>query len=573
MKRKFISELSQKSPTKRITRSDKWVSATQLRNFILNDGLVDYLKCRNKPSESGIANNSGNKFSDYIKKYGIEFENSIVKYLSNKFSITTVSPFITDETVEKVKELIKNKTPIIHSAPFRNHKNKTRGVIDLLVRADYINKIVPNSIKAEEITNPEHYYVIDIKFSTLPIRSDGIHLLNSDAFPAYKSQLLIYNQALEELQGYSPCLAFILGRRFTFIKNNVKYNSLNCFEKLGRIDYKDIDFEYLQKTEDAIKWVRDVNDKWGEWSVSPPSREELYPNMNIDSGEWNQEKEKISDDIGEITKLWYCGVRERKHALVKGISSWRDDRCNSSVLGITGNRARIIDEIISINKQSRELIRPLKIIPRETRNILNHSNEVYVDFETILDIFSPLDELPIQRKTEMIFMIGIYYSDSIGYMQYKSFIADSLTNSGEYMIMNQFLDFLKSLNNPNIWYWHAEPNIWNRAIIRNPTIQTNVLIWKDLCKIFREEPIVIKDCFNFSLKSIVKAMNKHSLIPTKITSDCDSGICAAVKAFDIYKNDPGGVKTNTVMLDIEKYNRFDVEALYDILNYIRNNLL
>ena len=34
---------------------------------------------------------------------------------------------------------------------------------------------------------------------------------------------------------------------------------------------------------------------------------------------------------------------------------------------------------------------------------------MFVDFETIADIFSPLDELPVSKKTDIIFMIGVYY--------------------------------------------------------------------------------------------------------------------------------------------------------------------
>ena len=51
--------------------------------------------------------------------------------------------------------------------------------------------------KASKLDGPYHYVVVDIKFSTLPLRADGVHLLNAGKFPAYKSQAWIYTQALE----------------------------------------------------------------------------------------------------------------------------------------------------------------------------------------------------------------------------------------------------------------------------------------------------------------------------------------------------------------------------------------
>jgi hypothetical protein len=70
--------------------------------------------------------------------------------------------------------------------------------------------------------------------------------------------------------------------------------------------------------------VRDVKNVGHTWSINPPSRIELYPNMCVDSGKWNYEKEKISNDIGEITNVWYVGVKQRNIAIKKGIKRASD---------------------------------------------------------------------------------------------------------------------------------------------------------------------------------------------------------------------------------------------------------
>ena len=86
--------------------------------------------------------------------------------------------------------------------------------------------------------------------------------------------------------------------------------------------------------------------------------------------------------------------------------------------------------------------------------------------------------------------------------------------------------------------------------------------------IFKEEPIVVKDCFNFGLKSIAKAMKKHNMINIEIESNCNSGMTAMIKAYECYKkeNNPSSCE---IMKDIGKYNEFDCKVLYEILNYLR----
>jgi hypothetical protein len=89
-------------------------------------------------------------------------------------------------------------------------------------------------------------------------------------------------------------------------------------------------------------------------------------------------------------------------------------------------------------------------------------------------------------------------------------------------------------------------------------------------QIFTTEPIVIKDCFNFGLKNIAKAMKKHKLINTELNSQCcNSGVSAMILAHNFYERKDKTTNDET-MKQIIHYNRFDVEVLYDILNYLRS---
>ena len=90
---------------------------------------------------------------------------------------------------------------------------------------------------------------------------------------------------------------------------------------MGKISYESVDIEYKQKTKEAIEWIKDLKKYGNTWTANPPSRIELYPNMCVDSRHWNTEKEKIADDIGEMTNIWYIGVKNRNSAIQKGITS------------------------------------------------------------------------------------------------------------------------------------------------------------------------------------------------------------------------------------------------------------
>ena len=444
----------------------EYLSASSCRNFMLNDSLVDWLKeysgvgrgCRGCRGSVG----GGSVFVDFIMEKGIEFERELVKYINRKIEVVSVSEFITDESVQKTIDLMMAGTPIIHSAPIRNSKNCTHGVIDFLVRSDFLHKLVnecpltPDEriIPSPKLKQPFHYVVIDAKFSTLPLRADGRHLLNSGSYAAYKAQCLIYTDAISLIQGYKSQYAFILGRRWKYVKNNIKYNNFTCLDKLGVIDFKKIDKSFIKRTDNALKWVRH-NKQFGHlWSVSPPSRVELYPNMCCDSGKWQSHKHTIADDIGEISNIWYCGVKQRNIGLSKGISSWKDVRCVSKNIGVFGQRAPIIDAILNINRQD-----TVKIIPNNIKNNISNwkssCNEIFIDFETLSDIFCSFEELPLQRPTDMIFMIGVYWKRNTQW-EYKSFICKKPTFDEEYRIMSEFKTFVNKQQNPKLWYWCAE---------------------------------------------------------------------------------------------------------------------
>lgn len=577
-----------------IKKKREIVSATQIYNYIMKDPLVDWLKLKNKKRYTRKNHNRKKKssFTEFIMEKGIEFEKQIVKYINNNIiPVIFVSDTINKSSLEKTKQLMYQGVPIIHSAPVKNQYNNTYGIIDLLVRSDYINDIVEENVINDIETNisspklgkPYHYIVIDIKFSTIPLRSDGIHILNSNSYPAYKAQCLIYNEAIGHIQGYTSSYAFILGRRWKYTRKGVNNHNYTCLNRMGRIDYNTVDKDFKSLTKKAIKWVRDLRKNGKKWKINPPSREELYPNMCVDSGEWNKEKEKIAKEISEMTSIWYVGLKHRNNAFKNGIKSWKETRCNTSNMKINGIRAPIIDSIININRQDIYKILPHKI----SNNLYNwktKTNEIFVDFETLSDVFTDFNDLPRQDCTDIIFMIGVGYYENNSFI-YKTFICNDNTYEEEYRIMKEFIDFTTERKNPKLYHWVAESHFWKKACCRQYDIavqnennikKENIINWDiyenwaDLCNIFKSEPIVIKNCFKFGLKPIADSMYKHGLIKTCMKSECNNGMSAMIKAWYSYKNSNDPINSH-IMKDIISYNKFDVSVLWEILTYLRNN--
>ena len=584
-----------------------WVSPSDLRNYMINDHIVDWLKFQrnnSKKFESTIEADEKKDvdekeekeitFQDFILNQGKVFERLIIEKIKEKVPVISIS----DDSLQ-VFEQINSKTcneaikqlflgvPIIHAFPFLDEKNKTKGIIDLVVRSDYLRRIIEHFPmrdseefkRAPKLKGRYHYVVIDIKFSTIPLRSNATNILNSGNYPAYKAQLLIYNKAIGEIQGFTPDCAFILGRRWNYTSKGEKYNCSDSFNKLGIVDFRGSDLEYKEKTEQAIEWIRDVRKNGINWKINPPTNSKLYPNMCVDSGKWNTIKQGISQKLGEITMIWQVGINHRKKALEKGINSWRNKRCNSKILGIKGKRAVIIDKIIQINRGA-ELISP-KIIKSNLFNWRNKVDDLFVDFETCIDVF----DFENQKKTDFIFMIGVYYFDKpLSKWKYKSFTIQGFSDleelqREEFKIMNSFANFISTFRIPKLWYWHADATIWQREQEKqyNNACETNSyenieeikkwdFNWCDMCKLFREEPIVIKDCFKFGLKEIAKALYSHGFIKTKIESNCSSGLNASISAWNAYKNK--GDK-DAILKDIELYNYFDTSVLFEIITLLR----
>lgn len=615
LKKKIKTEIKYPKKPKNYFVPDwnKWVSATNTRAFMLNDPIIDWLQYHNtsfitkhvnytndilEAQKNNKWGTNTNNITSFVMNKGNLFEKRVVNIIKDKYEHIDLNGTHfncrNEKLYQQTVDSIYNGIPFIISGVLWNIDDNTYGVPDLLVRSDYINDLISippltdeeQYYSAQKLNGNYHYIVIDIKFTTLMLKSDGIHMLNEGMNPCYKAQTLIYNKALSKIQGFFPSKTFLLGRRWKFIYKGKEYKGDSCFDRLGTINYSTVDSEFINKTEEAIKWVLNVRTNGQFWD--PFKHTFLYPNMcNTYDYPWNGVKKRIANYVDEITNVWMCSIRNRQHANKFGIYKWSDERCNTDTLGINGIMTkRVVDKMLKINKQEQILISPKKILNNNQYWQTEYSLEFYIDFETISDVvLTQFEELPKAESFNLIFQIGVGYINKKGIWKYKYFIVKEYSQPEEYRICKEFIEFVNYMKlkykfdgPPPMFHWaNFERRVWDNICEKYDMVNVWDLNdnWIDMHKVFKQEPIVIKDVFNFSLKNIAKKMYEYGMIKTAWDDvNCDNGASAMIVAkrardeAEIYNLE---LEHTDYMKQIIRYNEIDVKTLYEIINYLREN--
>lgn len=551
---------------------DPYISATEFENFCNNDKIIDWFSVLSK---NYILEEQDKEHPlSFLFKTGSDYENKIVEEIRNKTGLS-LEKMTSVKTSREYNDL-KNRSletydynrlytamflgePIIYSGYLKDDDERLRGIPDLLIRNDYVEKLFDNKYNINEYKSNfgNYYYIpIEIKFSSVTLQSENKIKDSEDCrFLFYKTQLFTYCKILHKIQGVFPDNAFIIGKR-TVLKNKEIKNSL---EYPGFINYRTYDNHIVDVFYNGLKWLRDVKKNGLNWSLNPS----LYPNMKKSHYLYDKDKKEISDLVGEITDIWYCSYKKRENAFKNGIYSWRDYRLNSDILEVPEHTKEAVDNILKINRGELGDYYPTSFKNKDNINMIKESdNNIFIDFETVRDSLD-IDTYGLDEK---IFLIGTWYKG-----QYKSFLINEMNEEEERRIINEFLIYLKENNNPTCWYWYAEVGMFKRALERLDIYSNyNFSGWNDLFKVFKEENFVVKGCKNFKLKSYIKNLLNLSLIQTEIQpEECSSGIDAMIMAWRNYNEE----KNEENMKYIIKYNKLDCEYLEVLLNFIKDRLL
>jgi hypothetical protein len=605
-KRKNTDDSLSKSKFRR-TNHTNWntmISASSIRNYMLDDPLLDWLKYysitdingspsnyktnmlnKNNYTNNNYTNNNSNNnnYTNFIMEQGILFEEKVLEYLMDNFNVVNVGTSNNAQSYDKYIETInymKQGIDIIYQGVLHDYDLKLYGVPDLLVRSDKFNTIFNKNIKiplAKSIINNKtckyYYLVVDIKHSTLNLNSDQTFIKNNNSILAYKGQICIYNMILNKIQNYNSKYGFILSKKIVYTKNKYTFIETDFTKNIGTINLNDNQLK--NKVLKGIDWIRRMRNYGHNWKLLPkPSVSELYPNMKNDKdGYYRKLKNVLADRIHEITNIWWCGYEKRCISHSKKIYKWSDHRLNSDILCINNNNIKtMIDSILEVNRNNN------KINIGNLRNDLTWKNtntntvEFYIDFETLNNDIGQLG-VDIDEK-DIIFMVCIGWEQNNEF-NHKTFYVNEADHESEYNMINNMWEFinnkLQELNKTKYIFIHwtnAEINFYNKFLKKNNNI-LNPFISFDLYKLFINNKIVVKGAFNFSLKSIANAMFKNNFISTCWDSNsiCSNGLEAMLLAYKYYKTK----ENKNVLNDIIRYNMIDCKVMYEILLYLRNN--
>ena len=563
--------------------NDPWITASSTKNYLKNDPLIDWLELyycelgfndKSTINKLELCNNlqKNDEYLNMIFARGIEFEDKVMNELQKRFKhdIVTINTQKKDGKTKKnfdlTKQAIFDGVPIIYQGVLFNENNKTNGTPDLLVRSDYINKLTNITTIMNDSTT-KHYYVCEIKWSRLPLSSKNF-IKNKSFFPAYKSQLAIYNCALGNIQGYFPSETFIFGKGWETNSNRCN----NAFDKLGIINYKTNDIDIIQKTTDAISWLRDVykhGEKWSPLEHPTKQNKNMFPNMCNEDLKWDHIKSNIAKQINEPTMISHVTPKHRDCMYEKKIYSIFDKTCTAFNMG---SNCETIDNILKINR-SNDLFLPKKIMLNDDLKKSNFT-DMFIDFETLNTDFVKSNNVNIHNSETkiLIYMIGIgYLKNYVWY--YKSFCIESATSENEKKIVKQFIDFVSKMTNPRLFHWSQSEISSLKKISKNnndcfETFITNTQ-FVDLYKIFTDQQIVVRGAYTYGLKSIGKALYKLNLVTTDWpNTKIDNGQNALFAGCKYY-SDPNDEKNIKTFDEILKYNEIDCKMLHEILEFLR----
>ncbi len=590
MKRKRSDDIE--PPNKKARKSvDLWIAPSNIKNYMINDPIIDFFDInRPKKAKRSYKRDFPETFTDALKYQGKLFEAEVYALLKRRFKkdIVNIKGSLLPESrkacFKKTLKHIEKGTPIIYQGVLIDDATLRHGIPDLIVRTDYINRIVSEPVHEHDPNQATYYCIIDIKYATLQLRADATHLLSAGWANYYKSQLYIYNECLAKIQKYNPNKAYVLGRQWVYTKQGIQYRGDSSLDRLGVVDFGSVDNTIPDQVTAAEHWIRDLRKNYQDWSLTPylnPSkdhkndlktggyqlpRDELYPNMcNQRDDPYKETKLKLAHNIGEITTIWMCGPRQRDLAHAKGVFSWRDPRCTADLLGFTGKRAQIVDQILKVNRQEKH-----KMLPRHIQFINDPQPiDFFVDFEAVNGAIEDFKEFPFAQESTIVFMINIGYATKKGY-KCKQFTAKELSQKHEQKIFAKAINFINEkaakyhTKNPFLYHWgDYETTQWYRVTSEHvlPNLQA---IWYNLHRVFLEQPIAIKNCFDYSLKSVVPALHKHGLIDhtweTNLTGKDSTSV-----ALKHYKS-----KNSREWEEFKKYNQTDCRVLYDIITLLRS---
>lgn len=504
-----------------------YISQHNIKNFINKDPILDWFNLYGatnyKMDTQFIDYDKDKNFSELIKEKTIEQKDLVYKKFLKKYRKVGIveDNFEIKQAHLKTKLMMKNNVKCIMNGVLIDKANKMYGKYDFLLRHDKTGL----------------YRAVMVKFITLRYNKKGTDIKNVGNVFYYKNEITYLNQILENVCKKNINSGFIIDR------------SLNMHDVKNIEDPVELD--------KAIEWYKDVRDNGSFYEIG--KRPEMFPNMSYKSDfPWHNAKKNVAKDIGELTLMWKCGVKQRTKFHEQGV--FNIDAVKNFEDTETGDTQM---KILNANRQSPEssgssILKPSVI----QNNYCDWKNDKYLDF------FVDFEQVSNLNGKEMVFQLGCGFEFE-GKWLYKSFFAETMELDEEERIITEWLRYMDKIGHKiklqsRVFHWSpAEKSSFEK--IKKKYLISKDLNWVDMLVIFKKEPVTIKDCYDFSLKSVARAFKKHGLIETIWGNTYADGMSVMVT---MLRNN---IRNESLRYEITKYNEIDCKVMWEMLKYLRNN--
>ena len=504
-----------------------WIHFSDLYPCIVEDPIQIFLKHKLKIPDISLFTNDNSLQEQKDKVHEIHKNHLFfVSKQLNKARFDIFDSKIRQEYMDFISDPPQVPSTNFFFVPFFNYRSKLKVMVDMIVTKKFLSILDPKWIPSVDNTHSFENHVV-------------VCLVRSKKTTAYQQYQAHFIQ--KTLGAYTKMID--MSSIYFF---DMESSTMTCYS-ISEEESK----TYQRKISDDCRWLRNCTNPETVYTLFPPSHPNLYPNMKVSCKQpiYEKWKSNYAKELNEITLLWKCTTKQRECMHQKGIYSFMDPRFNIEDLMLKSQTdEEILQRMLSLYKNENLLID----VPQEL-DFPKTKVDFFVDFETLNNV---------------IYWIGVGIFDGQTY-EYHEFVSRSPTCLEQQRIMQDFVSFLKCFPSKTVYYWYAEKRFWNRANHMNTvSIPLDFDDWIDLWEVFSRTPVLIKNCFNFKLKTLAREMKKMNMISITCPEQCGSGQDSLVVADRYFKH-----HSSEDYRILQEYNYFDCRVMFEILSFLKEFLL
>lgn len=541
-----------------------WMPASGVRPLIFEDPALVWLKYHGA-AHGFQPDTSPYNYADFLAAKSHQFEQKWLHEMAPDAVTVCRSPEEGSQAakVRETWDLMQRGAPVIAQPALWWAPERIYGVPDVLAQSAWLRDHLPGLLNVED-AGPDHYVVIDLKFTT-KIEESG----KARDRQSYAAQVRLYSYMLGCLQGVMPQRAWLVTR--DRLADPFPVEIISTLPGALDPDLTALRDHFIEIKVNGARYL-----PWRDAIVA----------SNIDNADerWQTAKQVIAAEKtpGRDPALVYqIGAKAQRELATMGYPSLasllqRDPATLplESIKGIGAVKAGQIRAVLAANRSGRAALPPPQSLPPQK------PNEFFVDFEYFANVDVDFErQWPTLEGCEIVFMIGVGWEED-GNWRYQGLVAEAEHWQAERMLFERFVDLLRTmtsgaLTDPSrtvLYHW-TNAEVWQtrRAADRmalTPTDPLRHLPWYDLQKTMLNGPVALPGALAYGLKDIAAAVGLYAPdFATRWPDELDEGLNAMVMGWKAYQQ-PRPLQSQELAA-LHRYLEADCAALRNILLWLR----